>query len=120
MFRTAYRMGCHIAREQSLFTRERSLPIRDLNHLAWLCGSCGSELEKGRRHTEGVVKVAPYKATYHDTPAQVLAAQGKLDEATATQRRPVALDPWSSRHDYRVSLRELIEPKARQGQTEGR
>jgi tetratricopeptide (TPR) repeat protein len=115
VFRAAYRA-------QGGADQGRGVPPSDLNNLAWLCAGCGEELEQARQYVEKAIRTYPREADVHDTLAHVLAAQGKLDEAIAMQRRAVAFAPWgeASEYDYREPLREFTNRKAQQKQTKER
>jgi tetratricopeptide (TPR) repeat protein len=63
------------------------------NQLAWLSACTRRDLEEGLRHAREAVALAPGRASYHDTLAEVLFQLGKKDDAVAAQKKAVSLDP---------------------------
>ena len=74
-----------------------------LNQLAWLCGMARSELDAAEGFARRAVEIDPNQGGYVDTLAVVLFEQGKIDEAIATQKRAVELEP------LHVELRSRLE-----------
>ncbi len=82
------------------------------NQLAWLSACTRRNLEEGLRHARAAVALAPNRASYHDTLAEVLFQLGKKDDAVAAQKKAIRLDP---KRDYlRKQLKriEAGDPKA--------
>ncbi len=74
-----------------------------LNNLAWVMNRLK---EPGAiTYAEKAVAMRPQDPGFLDTLAAIMADQGDLDKAIATERKALALVP--NRHEYRLSLAKL-------------
>lgn len=102
-----------LARAEAAFAEVVRLSPRHalaLNNLAWVQWQAG-QLSPALHHIDRALKEAPGVATFHDTRAAVLSAQGNLDEALKAQQRALSLDPGQAEH--RLRLAELLAQAGR-------
>jgi predicted Zn-dependent protease len=67
------------------------------NTLAWLAACSRRDLDKAAEHAKKAVELAPNKAGYLDTLAEVHFQRGEQEQAVATMKRCVELEP---KRDY--------------------
>ncbi len=68
-----------------------------LNRYAWLAVNTGIQLEQAESYSQRAVSIAPRNGVYLDTRARFHYQQARFAQAVATQRRAVALMPFSRR-----------------------
>lgn len=75
------------------------------NSAAWLSACCRRNLDKALHHAQKAVELAPKKAGYIDTLAEVHFQRGDKDKAIALQKRAIELDP--KKMYYRKQLKRI-------------
>ncbi len=75
------------------------------NSIAWMSACCRRNLDQALEHAQKAVELAPTRAGYFDTLAEVHFQRGDKDKAIALQKRAIELDP--KRTYYRLQLRRL-------------
>lgn len=75
------------------------------NAAAWMAVCCRRNLDQALEHAQKAVELAPMRANYLDTLAEVYFQRGDKDKAIALQKRALALDP--QKIYYRKQLKRL-------------
>lgn len=77
------------------------------NALAWLLARCRRDLERAQRHALRGIELEPANTAIIDTLAEVYFQLGRREEAIATIRRCIDLEPYYERH--RLALKRFEE-----------
>ena len=82
------------------------------NGLAWLCGKTGRDLDEALEHAQKAVEFMPKSPGYLDTLAEVHFARGEVEEAVATEKRAVALEPgWGQLREQLARFERAVKDK---------